>query len=566
MVLNSNKGRDGTATQLEERQAEGAGTAKRRAILNLDWKDLNPENMPRRRRQRGIITILSVVLLIMVLFTALRLSVVASAVGDQLILRVGDQQAATVDLRQSFPINPDLFGANIFPRRGLTSQDGTSGFVDYTSSMLSVMRGMHIHLLRYPGGEWGEQHILSIDQLKDFSQLLDALQADGMLQAHLSGPVADANGALQPAGMTTDLHSRAVLAGRWVDYMNNPKSQQRIGAHQKDPFHRVALWTVGNEPNLSLNPLTGKPYTVAEYVSAFIQFSLEMHRSDPTIKVFGPELSQFYGLGAGPTDAQGALWMEGFLKGVSLYQQQHPELSFQLLNGVSFHRYQFDNPRQDPALLLSSSNEWNYLLPSLRALIRQDFGQDLPIAITEINANPGDKNPPPGQAALWWADTLGTLMNQQVEYTAFFSATGVDRPYPFFVQGGLTVTTMARVMQLFAHMQSELIPLAIQHDPISVYATQDKEHQTVSLLFVNKSPIAQNAQIEPLNRVLGFSPWHSQDISLAGNSLVMVTLHRNGGAEAYSFTPSNNANTAVAPLTYTECGNKTDPLAVSVPC
>src|SRR5205823_6388051 len=147
-----------------------------------------------------------------------------------------------------------------------------------------------------------------------------------------------------------------------------------------------------------------------------------------------------------------------------------------------------------PAALLSSTDEWNYLLPPLRQLIREDFGRDLPIAVTEINANPTKTAPSPGVAALWWADTLGTLMGQEVEYAAFYSAEGVDLPYPLFTSDGLHQTAMYRVMQLFSHLQHNLIPIAAQHDPTSIYATQDDKHQAVSLLFVNKLSTAQLAQ------------------------------------------------------------------------
>src|SRR5437588_462974 len=85
--------------------------------------------------------------------------------------------------------------------------------------------------------------------------------------------------------------------------------------------------------------------------TTFIQYSLDMHQNNPTIKVFGPEISQFYGVGMGPSDADGQLWMEGFLKGVGEYEQAHHVI---LLDGVSFHRYPFNNASEVPSLLMSS--------------------------------------------------------------------------------------------------------------------------------------------------------------------------------------------------------------------
>src|SRR5437667_10099478 len=133
-----------------------------------------------------------------------------------------------------------------------------------------------------------------------------------------------------------------------------------------------------------------------------------MHKSDPTIKVFGPEISEYYGPGAGPTDANGQLWMEGFLKGVGEYERAHNVV---LLDGISFHRYPFTDATQAPYMFLSSTGEWNYLLPALHQLISQNMQRDLPIAVTEISSNLASQHAPSrGLAALWWADTLGTLM------------------------------------------------------------------------------------------------------------------------------------------------------------
>ena len=290
-----------------------------------------------------------------------------------------------------------------------------------------------------------------------------------------------------------------------------------------------------------------------------------MHKNNPTIKVFGPEISQFYGIGVGPKDLMGTLWMEGFLQGVAKYEKAHPELKFHLLDGVSFHRYQFTDASTSPSLLMSSSDEWNYLLPSLRQFVRQTMGRDVPIAITEINTNPNAQVPTRGQAALWWADTLGTLMNQQTEFVVYFSAEGVTTPYPLF-NGDGSQTAMYRVMELLSHLQSDLIPLQIQHDPVSVYATQDDAHQAVSLLFVNKSSTNQLAEVSSQNQLFGFGPWHSQDISIGADSIVLITLHRNGGAEAFSFIVPSTDDATIHQLKQTVCGKKSDPLGYDIPC
>ncbi len=512
-------------------------------------------------RYRRLFRIVGILLLVLLIFLLVHVSTIVTAANDQLLVRIGNQGTATVDLRQSLPISPYLFGVNVFPEENTSSVDqNNTGFMSYSPPITNGLQNAHIQLLRFPGGTWGEDHLLSYDQLNAFSVLLSQVGAEGMIQASLSRPTGN------NAHSVASLLDRANLAGRWVDYMDNLKSPWRTGKYAHSPFHFIKFWTVGNEPDRLLNPDTGKPFTVAEYIKDFIQFSIQMHQNKPTIQVFGPEISQFYGVGTGPTDANGQLWMESFLKGVGEYEKAHPELKFHLLDGVSFHRYPFIDASQDSTSLLSNAQEWNYLLPPLHQVIRQDLGRDAPIAVTEINSNPGQKVPTRGLAALWWADTLGTLMDQEVEYVAFFSAEGVDAPFPLFTTDGLQHTPMFRVMQLFSHLQHNLIPVAAQRDPISIYATQDDAHQTVSLLFVNKSAMTQLAQVSAQNQFFSISSWPNLDISLYRYSITLVTLHRDGGAEAYSFVVPAVDDATVNPLKYTVCGHKTDALANDVPC
>jgi len=551
------------------------------ALSPLGWKDLTqgaPSSRDPKARRRGrILAIASLILLIMLIFASVRVISVASDSNDHLMLSISNQQQAVIDLRQSEPISPYLFGVNVFPKErtlSLDSKEGNyTGFMSYGPQIVNGLQNANVKLLRFPGGSWGENeagqnHILSYDQLYDFSQLLYSVGADGMVQARISSPV-DASG--QPA----TLEQRAHLAGQWVDFMSNPNSQvrktwetsERLKNVKNVQIHPIKFWSVGNEPDRLINPDTGKPYTVKEYVEAFIQFSTFMHQNNPTIKVFGPEISQFDGVGMGPKDSEGSLWMDDFLKGVGAYEQAHKVI---LLDGVSFHFYPFGNEGQapSPSLLMSSAEEWNYMLPSLRQLIQQDLGRDAPIAVTEINTNSSvGQEPTRGQAALWWGDTLGELMNQQVQYAAYFSAEGVEPPYPLFNNdGSFSQTAMFRVMQMFTHLQHNLIPLAVQREPISVYATQDDTHSTVSLLFINKSGSNQLAHISPENTAFGTSPWQSLDISLKGYSMVLVTLNRSGGAESYYFDVPTVNDATISSIQQVTCGNKTDPLAYNIPC
>src|SRR5258708_28444336 len=123
------------------------------------------------------------------------------------------------------------------------------------------------------------------------------------------------------------------------------------------------------------------------------------------------------------------------------------------------------------------------------------------------------------------------------------------------------------VMEVFAHLQENLVPLQIQRDPVSVYATQDDAHQAVSLLFINKSGENQYAEVSAQNQLFGFSPWQSQGISIAAYSMVLITLHRGGGAVAYNFTVSTTVDQdpSGSPFILYTCCNKKDSLSYNIP-
>lgn len=458
-----------------------------------------------------------------------------------LIVQVGGQQTGQIDLNQSIAISPFLLGSNVFPRAGTSSKDQVgSGFMSYDQQVILGLQSSRIKLLRFPGGNWGEEHTLSHEQLDDFSDLLNQVEAEGIMQVQLSDP---------NDKTPVPLQTRASRAALLVDYMDNSKSIQRTDA--KAAFHPIAYWTIGNEPDLLTNPDTHEKYTVDEYTQAFIAFSLEMHQKDPGIKIFGPEVSNYLGQ-KGLKDADGKLWIEEFLREISSYEQTHA-LPFHLLDGVSFHYYPFGDTQVNTDTLLSDPAQWDTILPSLHQFIRQQFGKDLPIAITEINTNTGKIVPPQNLAATWWADTLGKLMSNQVEYVAFFSTEGVDSPYPLFIQQGLQETAMLRAMQLFAQLQPDLVPIHGEQGPVSMYATQDQQHATVSVLFINKIGESQQVSVQS-DGFLPFGPWQHADLTIPAYGMAVLTLHRGSSNEAYSFSNSGSLQQIAPDIQHLICG------------
>lgn len=478
-----------------------------------------------------------------------------------LIVHIPGQPQVSVDLEQnqSLVLSPYLLGSNVFPMSGTSSKDpGGQGFMNYGPQVVSGLRSAGIKLLRFPGGNFDEEHTPSTQQLDAFSNLLNQIGGEGLMQVQLSDP-------LDP--QPVPLNIRATRAALLVEYMNNPQSIQRSAGA---PYHAIKYWSVGNEPDLLTDPDTGKKYTVAEYTQAFIAYSLAMHTRDPGVQVFGPELSQYSATG-GPQDSQRNFWMQGFLQGISAYEHTH-NLPFHLLDGVSFHDYPFKDGQQNMNTILSNPPQWDIIIPGLHQLIRQTLGEDLPIAITEINTNAGNVPLLQNLAALWWAETLGQLMNNQVKYVAFFSTEGVDSPDPLFLQKGLTETAMLRVMQLFTHLQSNLVPIQGVQGPVSVYATQNNDHATASLFFVNQTDnnqliSVQAERILPWNLWPGapwsswqgtlWNSWRGANLTLPGYSMVVLTLHRGGDGEVFSFDNLANEQQVVPEVQHVICSSRT---------
>ena len=123
-----------------------------------------PSRRSKRKGHRRLLTILSVLLLVMLILAAVRVMSVESGNDDQLVLKVGNQQQALIDLRQAgIPISPYLFGVNVFPKVGTTSIDSingnSTGFMSYDAPIVDGLHNAGIKLLRFPGGSWGEDQL-----------------------------------------------------------------------------------------------------------------------------------------------------------------------------------------------------------------------------------------------------------------------------------------------------------------------------------------------------------------------------------------------------------------------
>jgi hypothetical protein len=205
--------------------------------------------------------------------------------------------------------------------------------------------------------------------------------------------------------------------------------------------------------------------------------------------------------------------------------------------------------------LASDPATWDTTLPQLRQFIRQQFGRDLPLAVSELNTNSGRIVPPASLAAVWWADTLGRLMSNQVEYAAYFSTEGVDIPYPLFTRRGLQETAMLRATQLVARLQQNFVPLqAALGSSVSTYVTQDQGHKTVGVLVINKTARGQRISVQNTG-LLPFGPWQNAALTLPAYGMAVLNLRQGGGDEAFSFSNSEEAQQLAPGIRHLTCGS-----------
>lgn len=427
-----------------------------------------------------------------------------SSAGGAFVIRIESQQPATIDLRSALDPHPDAFGVNVFPETATRAADGALGFMSYDFNTVDELQTMGVTLLRFPGGTWGEEHTASPQQVDAFLALAHQTHADPLMQVRLSGSTPE----------------QAAALVRFCNALVKSATATGVAA----PRGPVRYWSIGNEPDLR-----GPNYTVADYVHDFIAFAAAMKAADPTIQILGPELSQYNGPAAPPRDSQGVPWLEGFLQGVARYEQLH---HVTLLDGVSIHRYALGANIESSALLFASVDEWRYALPALRDQIHQTLGRDVPVAVTEVNTGPQGSSVGTPATALWWADVLGTLREQDVPFVAFFAARGISQPQSLLAVDG-SPTPLSRAMEMYTHMAPDVVPVEAA-GPVRLYAATNAARNILTVLLVNETAVPVTARVDPTHR---FSGWQSPQLRVPANAIMCAVLRRNGKDKAFVYAP-----------------------------
>jgi alpha-L-arabinofuranosidase len=323
--------------------------------------------------------------------------------------------------RKLGPISPLVYGTNYGPWQNLTS------------SMMPYVEEAGFTFLRFPGGNWGDEYLLTEQRFDEFIAMARQLNAEPMANVKL-------------------YKARAERAAGWVEYANVTRQ------------YGVKYWGIGNEPSLYASNRGLSDYDTAEFNRQWREFALAMKSVDPSILLIGPETHQYTGApGGNPRDQHGKDWMREFLIA-----------NGDLVDIVSFHRYPFGSFEPQISDLRQNSAEWDITIPTLRALIRQTTGRDLSIAVTEVSSNwtnqrGGEATPDSFYNAIWWADVLGRLIVQRVDIVAQFALEGA---------GGLGLMGYPGprptyyVYLLYKQFGSELIYAASDDPLVRIYAAR----------------------------------------------------------------------------------------------
>ena len=345
------------------------------------------------------------------------------------------------------PIAPVVYGTNTGPWQTIGLEQ------------IPLSKAVGLGLIRWPGGNWGDENDVTPAQLDEYLALCSQIGATPLIHARLFGGTPE----------------RAAELVRLANVERGAK---------------VRYWAVGNEPDLFVRKRGAASYTVADYVRDFRTYRAAMKAVDPSIIVMGPEISQYNDPAGYPIDATGVPWMQGFLEGV------------RDVDMVSFHRYPFGSPPATAAALSAEPPAWTRAVESLRAQIRGATGRDVPFAVTEANSDwtgrtDADSGTDSHRNALWWADVLGRLIAARTALVAQFCM-GAIQSQGLGIFGPLAYDPGPRpiyqVYALYRMFGTRLVHASSDDDQLPLVAAR-RADGALTLIVVNHSDAERRAAL-----------------------------------------------------------------------
>lgn len=345
------------------------------------------------------------------------------------------------------PISPYVYGANYGPLAVVP--------VD----LIEEAQNSGITFLRFPGGRWGDQNDIRRHQVDDLMRVCRMIGAEPSIHVRLE------NG--------------------------TPEAAAELVQYTLDKGYDVKYWYIGNEPTLF------DDYTTEDLNREWRAIAEAMLAVNPDIVLIGPEPHQWTGNPTtDPRDPEGREWVREFLLA-----------NGDLVDVVAVHRYPFP-PSVETATtidnLRENAPEWSEILPALRAVIEETTGRtDMPVAITEANSHwsssiGGEATPDSFYNAIWWADVLGRLLQDQPFIVNYFDLQSHPGRGGWGLLARYEVRPTYYTYQLYQKFGTELLFSESTMPYLSVYAAQ-QEDGTLTVLVVNLADEAQTSTLELAN-------------------------------------------------------------------
>jgi len=343
------------------------------------------------------------------------------------------------------PISPYIFGSNYSMFGGIPPQT-------YQAALDS-----HITTLRFPGGQWGNANDILPYNLDMFIAFCGKVGAMPTISVRFQGGTPE-------------------KAAELVRYANIEKG------------YKITYWSIGNEPDYETEE--GQRIDPKDFNPRWRAIAEAMKAVDPSIKLMGPELSQ-WGASLGKTAKYPPIdtpfpharqdWMTEFLKA-----------NGDLVDVVTVHRYPKYAPSSNipitPARLRENTLEWNQYVVYLRSVIHEITGRDLPVAFTEVNSDPtpglvgGSATPDSFYNAIWYADVLGRMVQEHVFMVNQWVLAASNGGLGLIASSEIRPTYY--VFPMYSHFGSELVLATSGVKYVDVFAAK-KTDGTLTLMIVN---------------------------------------------------------------------------------
>jgi hypothetical protein len=335
------------------------------------------------------------------------------------------------------PISPYILGSNFGP------------WTSMPPDMLPYAFDAGITVIRFPGGEWGDQNKVQTYQLDQFMDFCDQMNAIATISVSLRDGTVD-------------------QAVELLRYANIEKG------------YDIKYWSIGNEPTLYEAQL-GETYDTEIYNREWQEYAEALKAVDPDILLMGPELNQ-WGTNMENTlkDSSGRDWMTEFLKA-----------NGDLVDIITVHRYPFYANSAERITTITdlrdNTKEWPEMTTYLKNLIQENTGRSLPIAFTEVNTDPspvinGEATPDSFYAAIWYADVLGKMIDEKAFMINHWVLAQRRNGHGLFY--GQNIRPTYYTFQMYKHFGLQQVYASSGLPDVNVYASR-REDGTLTVMVIN---------------------------------------------------------------------------------